>query len=170
MFRSMRRKTQALDQAACEAVLAHNTAGVLAVAGDEGWPYAVPLSYAYDGKSLWFHCALQGHKLDGIQRSDKVSFCVVDQDVVVPEKYTTCFRSVIVFGRARLIADEKARRRALFLLAAKYSPKVPTADRDKEIEGNLGRTVVVEVAIEWMSGKEGAELMRQRSAGSEHNI
>lgn len=170
MFRSMRRKAQALDQAACKAVLERNTAGVLAVAGDEGWPYAVPLSYAYDGKSLWFHCALQGHKLDSMQRSDKVSFCVVDQDVVVPEKYTTCFRSVIVFGRARVIADEKARRRALFLLAAKYSPEVPTADRDKEIEGNLGRTVVVEVAIEWMSGKEGAELMRQRSAGADHNV
>ncbi len=169
MFRSMRRKNQAMEQAACEAVLMRNTAGVLAVIGDEGWPYAVPLSYVYAEGSLWFHCALQGHKLDGIQRCDKVSFCVVDQDSVVPEKYTTCFRSVIVFGRARLLSDENDRRRALYLLADKYAPLATAADRDKEIDGHIDRTAVVEVAIEWMSGKEGAELLRQKSAEPYHD-
>ena len=96
MFREMRRKRQALSPGDCAAVLCRGTSGVLAVAGDGGYPYAVPLSYGYDGEKLYFHCAKAGHKLDAIRRSPKVSFCVIDQDRVVPEEYTTYFRSVIV--------------------------------------------------------------------------
>ena len=98
MFREMRRKRQALPQEGMDAVLQKGTSGVLAVSGDHGYPYAVPLSYVYDGKALYFHCAKAGHKLDGIRRDAKASFCVIDQDQVVPEEYTTYFRSVIVFG------------------------------------------------------------------------
>ena len=53
------------DIEACEEVLGRGTAGVLAVAGDEGYPYAVPLSYVYDAahSAVYFHSALCGHKL-----------------------------------------------------------------------------------------------------------
>ena len=94
-------------------VLSRGTSGVLALLGDGGWPYAVPMSYAFDGEKLYFHCAREGHKLDAIRREARASFCVVDRDEVVPEEYTTYFRSAIAFGRVRVIEDEsaKARRR-----------------------------------------------------------
>ena len=85
----------------CEAVLSRGSHGVLALAGDEGYPYAVPISYVYEGGKLYFHCAKSGHKLDAIARCPKASFCVVDQDQVVPQEYTTYFRSVIAFGTIR---------------------------------------------------------------------
>jgi len=85
MFRAMRRTKQAMSFADSEVVLARNTAGVLAAAGDDGYPYAVPLSYVYADGKIYFHCAKEGHKLDAISRCEKVSFCVIDTDQVVPE-------------------------------------------------------------------------------------
>ena len=63
MFREMRRKKQQLAEAECVEILNRNTSGVLAVLGDDGYPYGVPISYVYDGKSLYFHCAKNGHEL-----------------------------------------------------------------------------------------------------------
>lgn len=70
MFRKMRRKRQQLTEAECIDILMENTSGVLAVCGDNGYPYAVPLSYVYDNGSLYFHCARSGHKLDAIKTCD----------------------------------------------------------------------------------------------------
>mgnify|MGYP002565222328 CR=1 FL=1 len=109
MFREMRRKKQALSPEENVEVLQRGTAGVLAVSGDDGYPYAVPLSYIYEDGKIFFHCAKEGHKLDGIARSDKVSFCVIDQNEIRPEEYTTYFRSVIAFGRARILEDAAER-------------------------------------------------------------
>lgn len=83
MFREMRRSRQALPQEEVVAILDRGTHGVLALAGDEGYPYALPISYVYADGKLYFHCARSGHKLDAISRCPKASFCVVDQDQVV---------------------------------------------------------------------------------------
>ena len=98
MFRDMRRKNQLLPQEEAEAILRQGTSGVLSLLGDGGYPYGVPLSYVYHNGRLYFHCAKAGHKLDAIRRERKCSFCVIAQDLVAPEKYTTLFRSVIAFG------------------------------------------------------------------------
>ena len=161
MFREMRRKNQQLSQEECRQVLDRGSSGVLALLGDGGYPYAVPLSYVYDGKKIYFHCAKTGHKLDAIRRESKVSFCVIDLDQVLPEKYTTCYRSVIAFGRARILEDEAEKRLALEKLAAKYSPE-QTEGRRLEIEKELDAVCMVEIQIEHLTGKEGLELLRQR--------
>ena len=161
MFREMRRKKQALPIEECAAVLRRGSSGVLAVLGDGGYPYAVPLSYVYDGKKIYFHCAKTGHKLDAIRRESKVSFCVIDLDQVQPEKYTTCYRRVIAFGRARILEDEAEKRLALEKLAAKYSPE-QTEGRRLESEKELDAVCMVEIQIEHLTGKEGLELLRQR--------
>ena len=107
MFCEMRRSKQALTAEEVAEILKRNTSGVLAVSGDGGYPYAVPLSYVYLDSKLYFHCAGTGHKLDSILKDDKVSFCVIDQDQVVGEEYTTYFRSVVVFGRARVLGGRR---------------------------------------------------------------
>lgn len=113
MFREMRRKKQLLTPEERAAVLHRGTSGVLALAGDDGYPYAVPMSYVYDGAKLYFHCAKSGHKLDAIRRNCKASFCVIDQDQIVPEEYTSHFRSVIVFGTMRILEDDGEKRAAM---------------------------------------------------------
>lgn len=95
MFRPMRRKQQALSMEAAEAVLHRGTSGVLALAGDSGYPYALPISYVYGSGRIYFHCARSGHKLDAIRRNPKASFCVIHQDQIVPEQYTTYFITIV---------------------------------------------------------------------------
>ena len=125
MFRPMRRIRQQLSQEECQAVLARGTSGVLALSGDEGYPYALPISYVYHDGKLYFHCAKSGHKLDAIRRDSKVSFCVIDQDQIVPQEYTTYFRSVIAFGRMRILEDDGEKRAAIEALSLKYAPEEP---------------------------------------------
>lgn len=159
MFREMRRKRQELTEKECVSILERATSGVLSVAGDDDYPYGIPLSFVYCDSKLYFHCAKTGHKLDAIRRNSKVSFCVIDQDQVVPEKYTTYFRSVIAFGKARILEEETEKRRALELLAARYSPNQEEG-RLKEIESQFRHVCMVEVSIDHMTGKEAIELVR----------
>ena len=159
MFREMRRNKQTLSLDESVAVLNHGTSGVLAVSGDNDYPYAVPLSYVYHNSKIYFHCAKSGHKLDAIARNEKVSFCVIDQDNVVPQKCTTYFRSVIVFGKARILEDETEKRIALELLAARYSPDHEQG-RLAEIDKLFKQVCLVELAIDHISGKEAIELVK----------
>ena len=160
MFREMRRKRQALSSQECIALLEKASSGVLALEGDGGYPYAVPLSYVYAEGRLYFHCAGSGHKLDAISADDRVSFCVIDQDEIYPEKFTTFFRSVILFGRARILEDAGEKRAALELLADKYSPG--QSGREEEISQQLNRVCIVEITPEHMTGKEAIELVNQK--------
>ena len=162
MFREMRRKRQQLSEAECVDILQTNTSGVLAVCGDDGYPYAVPLSYVYDGGALYVHCAKTGHKLDAIKACDKVSFCIVDRDHVVPEEYTTHYRSVILFGRARILEQEQEIRNAIEKLAIKYHPTDGKANRDAEIERSCKALCMVKIEIEHMTGKEAIELAKSK--------
>ncbi|MFQ9246675.1 MAG: pyridoxamine 5'-phosphate oxidase family protein [Clostridium paraputrificum] len=119
MFREMRRKKQELSYEECISVLNKCTSGVLAVEGDDGYPYTVPLSDYLNGDELYFHCAKIGHKLDSIKRNNKVSFCVIDKDEIIPEKFTTHYRSVIVFGKAKIVEYEKECKDILMTLVEK---------------------------------------------------
>ena len=133
MFREMRRNRQALSYEECETILNRATSGVLAVSGDDGYPYAVPLSYVYADSKIYFHCAL-----------------------------TTYFRSVIAFGRAKILTDAQKKRAALELLAARYSPDQPEG-RQQEVDTLFKNVCMVEISIEHMTGKEAIELVREKA-------
>ncbi len=162
MFQTMRRKRQELSREDTAAILERRTSGVLALAEEGGFPYAVPLSYVYTGDKLYFHCAKSGHKLELIRQNPKASFCVVDQDQIVPEEYTTYFRSAIVFGELRVMEDGPEKRAAIEALAAKYDPEGPADGRQKEIDREWGALCVLEMKISHMTGKEAIELVRAR--------
>lgn len=158
MFRPMRRNKQALSPAQCEAVLARGSSGVLAVSGDDGYPYAVPLSYVYAGGRLYFHCAASGHKLDAVRRCPKASFCVIDQDRVVPEEYTTYFRSVIVFGQVRELTDAAEKRAAVLQLSRKYVPNTSDSAHSAEADRFWASLCMLELVPEQITGKQAKEL------------
>lgn len=113
MFREMRQKRQLLSKEDTQKVLYQGTSGVLAVSGDDDYPYAVPLSYVYDGHKIYFHGAKAGHKLDSIVKNPKASFCVIDKDQIVPDEYTTYFRSVIVFERFAFFTMKQKKEKPL---------------------------------------------------------
>lgn len=159
-MREMRRFKQALTPQECAAVLERNTAGVLALTGDGGCPYAVPLSYVWLDGRVYFHFALAGHKLDAVRADGRASFCVVDQDQIVPEEYTTYYRSVILFGTAQVVDDPEEKRRSIDALCAKYRPGFE-AERAAEIDGSWDRFLMVRLTPDRITGKQARELMAQ---------
>ena len=161
MFRDMRRKQQALSMEVCEAILRNSTSGVLALLGDEGYPYTVPLSYVYANGRLYFHCASEGHKLDAVRSCDKASFCVIEKDEVIAEKFTTFYRSVVAFGRVKELKGQELYS-AMKALAGKYSPQETAESFNKEMAESLHHLCVLEFSMEHLSGKEAKELMLHR--------
>ena len=162
-FRKMRRNRQELSKEMCEDILFKGTSGVLALLGDNDYPYALPISYVYDGDKLYFHSSLHGHKIDAIKRSEKASFCVVDKDEIRPLEYTTYFRSIIAFGKIRIIENDDLKREAIQKLAIKYAPNDSELNRNKEIEKDSKQLCMLEMCIEHLTGKEAIELVRGRN-------
>lgn len=154
MFRKMRRSKQELPADEALRLLEAGSSGVLALLGDGGWPYAVPLSYAYAAGKLYFHCARAGHKLDAVRSEPRASFCVVAQDLVVPEKYTTHYRSVIAFGRVRILEDGDEKRRGIELLAERFAPDDSAGHRRRVVDSEWDNFCVLEFDIEHLTGKE----------------
>lgn len=155
----MRREKQMLSLEECVSILEKATSGVLALSGDDGYPYAVPLSYVYEksksnyGK-IYFHCAVEGHKIDAVKNCGKASFCVVAQDDVVPLEYSTRYKSVIAFGRVRIIEDDTEKRRTIEMLGKRYAPNDSEKNRNDEIDKYWNSLCMIEMCIEYMTGKQ----------------
>lgn len=162
MFREMRRKNQVLSREESIAILNLGTAGVLAVSGDNDYPYAVPISYVYHDNKIIFHSARSGHKIDAIKKNQKVSFCVIDEDQIIPEEYTTYFRSVIAFGKAHIIEDELERRTAMEVLTEKYSAQMPKEHKAAAIDKGIKALCMIKLEIEHLSGKEAIAFVRAK--------
>ena len=160
-FRPMRRHRQQLSREECERILDRCTSGVLALTGDGGYPYAVPLSYVYADGAIIFHSAVQGHKIDAIKRDNRCSFCVIDQDEIKPAEFTTHFRSVIAFGRIHILDSTNEKVQALRLLGRRYSPG-DEHGLQHEINQSLDHVLLLRLDIEHMSGKEAIELVKAR--------
>ncbi len=162
MFRVMRRIRQQLTPEENEKILQRGSFGVLAVLGDDGWPYTVPMSYVWHDGAIYLHCAFAGHKLDAIRACSKVSFCVVDRDEVVPEEYTTYYRSVVVFGHAVELPDCGEGRAALAALADKYHPTGAPEARTRRIDRQMPALRILRIDPEHVTGKQSIELTRRQ--------
>lgn len=159
MFREMRRKNCILKTETAEKILSEGEFGVLALSGDNGYNYAVPLNYALNDNKIYFHSAISGHKIDAIKNNDKVSFCVVNQHDVIAEEFTTYFTSVIAFGKIRIAETDAEKTFALELLADKYCLNADKNLREKEIS-RINAVKILVLEIEHLSGKAARELVR----------
>ena len=156
MFRPMRRHAQQLTRDECDAILCAAPRGTLALLGDDDYPYALPLDYTYDKTAgelgtLYFHSAVEGHKIDAIAAHDKASFCVLDEGRLEEDSWWYHFNSVIAFGRIRRLESWDEMYPVLRQLGERYFP--PTEDIEADIERNKNRVAVLALEIEHLSGK-----------------
>lgn len=163
MFREMRRGKQLLSMEDTRAVMERCSNGTLACLGDEDYPYSVPLSYVYFNNKIYFHSAKSGHKIDAVAKNRKVSFSVIDEDTIVSEEYTTYFRSVIAFGKARIV-DGEERLAAFQALIEKYSGDQPEESKQKEATG-CTQACIIAIDVEHITGKEAIEYVNAKRQG-----
>lgn len=161
MFREMRRKKQLLSNEESIDILKNSTSGVLAVLGDEDYPYTVPLSHLYFNDKIYFHVAKPGHKNDAIKKSNKASYCIIHQDKIVPEEYNTYFKSVVVFGKINVVKDKDEKVLILQKLGEKYHPQGSIEDHNKEIKKDYDYVEILEMSIEHITGKQSLDLVEK---------
>ena len=147
----MRRTDRALTDEQAVEILRAGEYGVLSTVSADGQPYGVPVSYAFADRRLYFHCALEGHKLDNLAHDPRVSFCVVGTTEVLPDRFATRYESAIAFGRAAELSGA-AKHAALVELLRKYSSDF-VEKGERYIESDFDRTRVYEIEIDALSGK-----------------
>ena len=132
-------------------ILTNEPRGVLALLGDDDYPYALPMCHVYVDGKIYFHGAMEGHKNDAVKRCDKVSYCVMDKGFRKDGDWWYTFKSVIVFGKIRILTDKDEKIDKLTYLGDKFFPT--HEETVSEINRMLDRTEVFEITIEHMSGK-----------------
>ena len=154
MFRPIRRKKKEMDIDAAKELLQCSRRGVLAVNGDDGYPYAVPVNSFYDSDEgkIYFHGARTGHKVDAFKASDKVCFTVYGNETVKEEAWAPFVQSTVVFGRCHLLEEGTEATEILKKIARKYYPNEQLID--EEIERSGKAVQLFEIEIEHISGKE----------------
>lgn len=151
MERKVRRTDRVISEKEARQILKIGEYGVLSTVSEGGQPYGVPVSYSLTEDAIYFHCALEGHKSENLNFNNKVSFCVVGNTEVLPEKFGTKYESVIVFGKAiEAVGDEK--NKGLLGLLKKYSSGF-MEEGLKYIENTAGKTRVYKIVVESITGK-----------------
>ncbi|WP_319521521.1 pyridoxamine 5'-phosphate oxidase family protein [uncultured Desulfosarcina sp.] len=152
MDRPLRREDRRLDDAAAMALLKRGEYGILSTSGKDHRPYGIPVNYVVMEDSIFFHCATEGRKLENITANRGVSFCVVGQTELLPEKFSTRYESVVVSGEAGVVEKPELKKKALNALVAKYAPGNMAAGK-AYIEKLLEKTAVVRISIDYLIGK-----------------
>lgn len=155
----MRRSKQLLSMEETIEILKKNTHGTLAIQGLDGYPYSLPISYVYANDKIYFHCASDGYKTDCLKQNNKVSFSVVDQDLIVPEKFTTYFKSAIAFGTIRFVESNEEKIDILKALSVKYTDESMESTM-KEINQFIKVVCILEMNIDSLTGKQAIELVK----------
>lgn len=132
-------------------ILENGEYGILSTVSSENEPYGVPITFCLIDKCIYFHCAVEGRKIDNIKYNPKVSFCVVGKTVLLPEKFGTNYESCIVYGN---VSESFAKEKQLALkgIVHKYS-KDFINEGLKYIEKLENKARVFKISIESISGK-----------------
>lgn len=153
MFRAIRKKKNEISLDEAKELLRCSRRGILAVNGEDGYPYAIPMNYLYQETEhkIIFHGAKVGYKVDCLKACDKVCFTVYGNESMKEEAWAPFLQSVVVFGRCRLVEEQEDKMELLKKFAMKYYPNQALVEKEVASAG-MG-VQMFELAIEHISGK-----------------
>jgi nitroimidazol reductase NimA-like FMN-containing flavoprotein (pyridoxamine 5'-phosphate oxidase superfamily) len=124
----------------------------------ENTPYLFTVDFVWEpkGRSLWFHCANEGRKMDILRANPRVCVSVVEDRGYIHGECDHAYRSVIAEGTAQIVSDLSEKRHGLELLAKRHErdPQAVLA-RFAANEEAVRKVGVVRVCVETISGKQG---------------
>ena len=133
----------------------------IASARRNGQPFLNPTTFWFDeaNHQIIFHSNVAGRIRSNIESNSRVCFEASELGKMLPAnvalEFSLQFRSVIVFGTARMVNDPEEARRVMYGLIHKYFPEMTAGKEFREItEKELKRTSVYAIQIEEWSGKE----------------
>ena len=153
LFRELTRKKQQLSNEECIELLKAEKRSVLSVIGDDGYPYGMPMNHFYDENDgcIYFHCGKGGHRIEAIEKCDKVSLCVYDKGTEKEGNWALDVKSVIVFGKVEIITDAEQVADITTKLSYKFTQDEEYIQR--EIKSAAHKTVLLRLVPEHICGK-----------------
>lgn len=153
MFRNVRKKINEISVIEAKELLKTSRRGVLALNGDDGYPYAIPVNYLYveDSNQIIFHGSKVGHKVDSLKRSDKICFTVYGNETIKDLNWAPYLESAVVFGRCHMTDNFEETKKLCKQFAMKYYPTEAMVDEEVEISAKAVGMFVID--IEHISGK-----------------
>ncbi|MDR0496275.1 MAG: pyridoxamine 5'-phosphate oxidase family protein [Treponema sp.] len=153
MMRKMRRGDREVSRESALEITDNCAFSVMSTVSPDGNPYCVPLSPAREGEWLYFHSALEGHKIDNLKHNNRVCVSCVGAQKAIPGDFALEYESAVIFGTASEITDREEKVRALELISRRYTPE-NIAAFDEAIIKSLDITAVWKIHIDEISGKE----------------
>lgn len=153
MFRELARKGKALSSDECIRILKEEKRGILSVNGDNGYPYGTPMNHWYNEENgkIYFHCGKSGHRLDALKKDSKASFCVYDKGYRNAGEWALNIKSVIVFGKTKIIDDLNSIADITAKLSYKFTQDAEYIET--EIKNYAHKTLLLELTPEHICGK-----------------
>lgn len=147
----IRRAEYAASESQAKEIIEKGDYGILSTTSVDGYPYGVPMSYWYKDDAIYFHCAKEGHKLDNIKADNRVSFCVVGRNEVLPGDFTANYESAVAFGKAYEVTGSE-KEEAMMEMVKKFSPEY--MEQGKEgIKRADAKMSVYKIVVELVTGK-----------------
>ena len=150
---NVRRQDRLLNEQRARFLLQTSEYGVLSMIDKDSLPYAVPLNFVWDNaSSVYIHCATEGKKLEALKQNPDVSFCIIGNVHLLPDKFTTEYESIIMKGKACVNISDSEKHNAIELLLQKLSPNDVETGR-KYAEKSFHRTQIIRIDFTEFSGK-----------------
>lgn len=150
--REMNKKERQLSADETKKLLLQSTEGTLAVNGDDGYPYCLPMNYVYLNDAIYIHAADRGYKIDALKENKKVCFSVIASSSILPELFTTGYESVIAAGDAEFVDDPAEKQMVMEAFVSRFSPGFEEGGM-KFIKAAIHRTAVIKINILDVKGK-----------------
>jgi nitroimidazol reductase NimA-like FMN-containing flavoprotein (pyridoxamine 5'-phosphate oxidase superfamily) len=152
MFAEMRRKDREIGRNDIDVILEKAEFGIVSSIDVNGYPYSVPFNFVAVENKIYIHCSTsEGSNMKNIRNNPKVCFAVVGETEVMPDKFATLYESVVAFGLAHEVEEER-KRPILIQLLKKYSPDYMESGF-QYIDKLIDKTAVIEITVEHIAGK-----------------
>ena len=147
----MRKASRAMDAAFALEVLDKAPYVTVSMTRPDGTPYGLPLSLARtDEKTFYFHCAMEGEKLDCIAHCPTVFLSAVAlcAPTVGPKdgSFTLQYKSATAVGKAEIVTEHEEKITAMRAICQRFLPHHMAAF-DDAIARSLERTAVVRITL-----------------------
>lgn len=152
MARTMHHKERQLPAEETKMLLGRGKEGILAVNGDEGYPYAVPVNYIYMDNAIYIHSAQHGYKIEAAAANPKVCFTVILSSEIIEADTTTKYESVIAVGNASVLSDEAQKRKIMEEIVRRLAPS-NISGGFQTVEKLLSSVGIIKIDIAELTGK-----------------
>lgn len=152
MNRELHKKDRQIPQASVKEMLAACREGTLAMNGDDGYPYCLPMNYIYLNDAIYIHTAKYGYKIDALNADKKVCFSVIVRSEAAPELFTTRYESIVAVGDVEFVEDGNEKRLVMETFIRRFSPDFKEGGM-KFINASLDKTAILKLRIRDLKGK-----------------